>query len=98
MGYTYSLFPSTYVLEADKAAFEEKGAKLIVSSKEMPPSPAQEPPTESANTALNIGASTESLHTEGHTLANNAASCSYRGQRPCVGREAFAEVAVESIL
>ena len=37
---------SEYVLQADKAAFEEKGAKLIVSSKEMPPSPAQEPPTE----------------------------------------------------
>jgi hypothetical protein len=40
---------SEYVLQADKAAFEEKGVELIVSSQEMPSSPAKETPEPSAS-------------------------------------------------
>ena len=58
---------SEYVLQADKAAFEAKGVELIVSSKEMPPAPAREPPKRSANTEL-VSANTELVS------ANNALS------------------------
>ena len=73
---------SEYVLEADKAAFEEKGVELIVSSQEMPSSPAKEPPKtsasamppspaqRSANNALGGGASASAKE-------NSYACCSY---------------------
>ena len=61
---------SEYVLEADKAAFEEKGAELIFTSENNPPLPLtseEMPPlprvhTENANTALNEGAPTSATH------------------------------------
>ena len=73
---------SEYVLQADKAAFEEKGVELIVSSQEMPSSPAKEPPKtsasamppspaqRSANNALGGGVSASAKE-------NSYACCSY---------------------
>ena len=70
---------SEYVLQADKAAFEEKGVELIVSSQEMPqpPSPAQEPTKESANTELISANIALSGDTSASAKGNSYACCSH---------------------
>ena len=67
------------MLQADKAAFEEKGVELIVSSQEMPqpPSPAQEPTKKSANTELISANNALSGDTSASAKGNSYACCSH---------------------
>ena len=68
---------SEYVLQADKAAFEEKGVELIVSSQEMPPSPAPEPPKQSANTELISANNAQSGGASANAKESLVACCSH---------------------
>jgi len=76
---------SEYVLEEDVAAFEEKGAKLILTSEEVP----QELPAKSANTALNEVAPMSATDTKvqqqhnGEDPGTNYPSCACCSNNKC---------------